>query len=407
MTREDAGARGAAAPRREEGRDTMGIIVRNVTKRFPAARGEKQGMVAVENVSFSVPEGRLVALLGPSGSGKSTILRVIAGLEQPDTGEVELEGQIVTDVPAHQRGVGFVFQHFALFKHATVWSNVAFGLQVRKWPKAETAERVDAMLDLVQLRPYAHRYPAQLSGGQRQRVALARALAPHPRVLLLDEPFGALDAKVRHNLAKQLRELHDEVRTTTLFVTHDQEEAIEIADEIVVINRGRVEQIGSAEEVYDRPQSKFVASFIGNVNVIEGVVGGDGGLRIGPSRLLVPGLRVDHGPGEVILLVRPEDVEAVAAAPGEAESAPAPGAADGPGIAGVVRDVRYLGDRYELDLDLGGLTVRMIETKPKSGENPRRVGHTLRIRFNRHTVFATPDQHATIREQMRSLGYIE
>jgi sulfate transport system ATP-binding protein len=378
----------------------MGIIVRNISKRFPPARGETQGMIAVEDVSFAVPEGHLVALLGPSGSGKSTILRVIAGLERPDAGEVELEGQIVTDVPAHRRGVGFVFQHFALFKHATVWSNIAFGLQVRKWPQAEIAARVEQMLDLVQLRGYARRYPAQLSGGQRQRVALARALAPHPRVLLLDEPFGALDAKVRHNLAKQLRELHDEVRTTTLFVTHDQEEAIEIADEIVVINRGRVEQIGSAEDVYDRPQTKFVASFIGNVNVIEGEVGADRSLRIGTPRLLVADLRVEHAPGEVILLVRPEDIEAVDAGPDADDP-------DGPGIVGVVRDVRYLGDRYELDIEVGGLALRMIETKPKSGASARATGQKLRVRFHRHTVFATPDQHAVIREQMRSLGYIE
>ena len=372
----------------------MGISVRNITKRFPAARGETHGMVAVEDVSFTVPEGHLVALLGPSGSGKSTILRVIAGLERPDAGEVELEGRNVTDVPAHQRGVGFVFQHFALFKHATVWTNVAFGLQVRRWPKGEIAARVDAMLDLVQLRDFARRYPAQLSGGQRQRVALARALAPHPSVLLLDEPFGALDAKVRHNLAKQLRELHDEVRTTTLFVTHDQDEAIEIADEIVVINRGRVEQIGTAEAIYERPQSRFVASFIGNVNVIEGVADADGALRIGPSRLPVPGLRAADAPGEVILLVRPEDIEVIEGP-------------DDAGLEAVVRHVRYLGDRYELDVELGGLALRMSETKPNSGASSRVAGQKLRVRFHRHTLFATPDQHALIREQMRSLGYIE
>lgn len=383
----------------------MGIIVRHLSKRFPPARGEAQGLLAVDDVSFTVPAGQLVALLGPSGSGKSTILRVIAGLEEPDAGEVELEGQAVTGVPAHRRGVGFVFQHYALFKHATVWRNVAFGLEVRKWPRAEVARRVAEMLDLVQLKGYEQRYPAQLSGGQRQRVALARALAPHPRVLLLDEPFGALDAKVRQNLARQLRELHDEVRTTTVFVTHDQEEAIEIADQIVVLNRGRVEQIGAAEEVYDRPRTKFVASFIGNVNVLEGVVDDGGCLRLGPRRLAAPGLAVAQAPGEVVLLVRPEDVEVVeAGAPGAADRAGGP---DGAGLPALVREVRYRGDRFELELDLGGLPVRAIEPKPQSRAAARVPGQAVAVRCHHHTIFATPDQHAHIRAQLRSLGYIE
>ena len=195
----------------------------------------------------------------------------------------------------HRRGVGFVFQNYALFKHATVARNIAFGLEVRKWPRAKVHERVEELLDLVQLRGYAGRYPAQLSGGQRQRVALARALAPRPGVLLLDEPFGALDIKVRRNLANQLRRLHDEVHTTTVFVTHDQEEAIEIADEIVVLNRGRVEQIGTAEEIYDHPHTRFVASFIGNVNVLEGVVK-DGVLRLGATGWRRPAWRYRRRP---------------------------------------------------------------------------------------------------------------
>lgn len=392
----------------------MGIIVRHISKRFLPSRGETEGLLAVDDVSFQVPAGHLVALLGPSGSGKSTILRVIAGLEEPDAGEVELEGQVVTGVPAHRRGVGFVFQHYALFKHATVWRNVAFGLEVRKWPRADIERRVEEMLDLVQLRGYAQRYPAQLSGGQRQRVALARALAPHPRVLLLDEPFGALDAKVRHNLARQLRELHDEVRTTTVFVTHDQEEAIEIADEIVVLNRGRVEQIGRAEDVYDRPRTKFVASFIGNVNVIEGTVDEAGCLRLGPRRLPAPGLAVTHAPGEVVLLVRPEDMEIVeAAGSGSAESAASAGCAasaggpGGTGLPAVVKEVRYRGDCFELELDLAGLSVRVIEPKPQGRTAAREPGQTVAVRCHHHTVFATPDQHAHIREQLRSLGYIE
>ena len=240
----------------------MGIVVENITKRFRATGAGKEPFLAVDDISFTVPKGHLVALLGPSGSGKSTVLRIIAGLEHPDSGEVYLGGIPVRDLPARARGVGFVFQHYALFKHMTVWKNIAFGLEANGRKRREVRERVEELLELIQLTGYEDRYPSQLSGGQRQRVALARALAPRPQVLLLDEPFGALDAKVRRNLAVQLKRLHDEVQTTSVFVTHDQEEAIEIADEIVVINRGVVEQIGTAEQVYDRPASKFVASFI-------------------------------------------------------------------------------------------------------------------------------------------------
>jgi len=379
----------------------MAIVVRNLTRRFPPGRGETEGLLAVSDVTFSVPEGHLVALLGPSGSGKSTILRIIAGLEVPDRGTVELEGQDVTGVPVHRRGVGFVFQNYALFKHATVARNIAFGLEVRKWPRAQVRERVEELLDLVQLRGYADRYPAQLSGGQRQRVALARALAPRPGVLLLDEPFGALDIKVRRNLANQLRRLHDEVHTTTVFVTHDQEEAIEIADEIVVLNRGRVEQIGTAEEIYDHPRTRFVASFIGNVNVLEGVVE-DGVLRLGPGRLAAPGLKVPPAAGELVLLVRPEDVEIAPAGVAAAGAGP-----EGAGLEAVIRNVHYRGDRFEIDLDLGGLGVRMVEPKPAGRAAARQPGEQVRIRFHSHAVFDTPDQHDLIRRQMRSLGYLE
>ncbi len=376
----------------------MGIKIRNLTKRFPPARGETEGLLAVDDVSFAVPEGHLVALLGPSGSGKSTILRAIAGLEIPDAGTIELEGRDVTGVPAHRRGIGFVFQHYALFRHATVRGNIAFGLEVRRWPREAIRGRVAELLDLVQLVGHADRYPAQLSGGQRQRVALARALAPRPSVLLLDEPFGALDAKVRRNLAAQLRQLHDEVRTTTVFVTHDQEEAIEIADEIVVLNRGRVEQTGTAEEIYDGPATRFVASFIGNVNVIEGRVEA-GGLRLGPRRVPAPDLAAPPGAGEVVLLVRPEDLAIVAAAEGDAGAAGT--------LPAEVRGVHYRGDRFEIDLDLGGLPVRAIEPKQVARAAARRAGERVRVRFLRHSVFETPDQHVRIREQMRSLGYME
>jgi len=239
----------------------MGITVVDVTKRF----GE---FVALEDVSVAIPEGSLTALLGPSGSGKSTLLRVIAGLEAPDRGQVLLGDADVTQRPARARGVGMVFQHYAAFKHMTVSENVAFGLKVRKRPRAEIADRVHELLELVQLEGLAKRYPAQLSGGQRQRMALARALAVDPEVLLLDEPFGALDARVRKELRAWLRRLHDEVHVTTIIVTHDQEEAMEVAGQIVVLNRGRVEQVGTPRELYEAPANEFVMSFVGPVNRI-------------------------------------------------------------------------------------------------------------------------------------------
>jgi sulfate transport system ATP-binding protein len=239
------------------------IEVRGVEKRF----GD---FVALGGVSLEVPGGSLTALLGPSGSGKSTLLRVIAGLEPPDSGTVILNGVDVTTTPPQARGVGFVFQHYAAFRHMTVWDNVAFGLQVRKRPKTEIRDRVAELLKLVQLEGYAGRYPSQLSGGQRQRMALARALAVQPAVMLLDEPFGALDARVRQELRDWLRRLHDEVHVTTVLVTHDQEEAMEVADRVVVMDHGYVQQVGSPRELYEHPSNAFVMSFVGPVNHLDG-----------------------------------------------------------------------------------------------------------------------------------------
>jgi sulfate transport system ATP-binding protein len=221
---------------------------------------------ALDDVSVDVPTGSLTALLGPSGSGKSTLLRVIAGLENPDEGKVVLEGEDVTRLAPQERGVGFVFQHYAAFKHMTVWENVAFGLKIRRRPRAEVKQRVSELLELVQLARLGDRYPAQLSGGQRQRMGLARALAVDPKVLLLDEPFGALDARVRKELRLWLRRLHDETHTTTVIVTHDQEEAMEVADCVVVMNAGRIEQTAPPRELYDNPANEFVMSFVGPVN---------------------------------------------------------------------------------------------------------------------------------------------
>ena len=234
----------------------MSIEVSNIGKRF----GD---FVALDDVSVSIPSGQLTALLGPSGGGKSTLLRIIAGLEVPDEGTVSIEGTDATHLTPQRRDVGFVFQHYAAFKHLSVFRNVAFGLEIRKRPKDEIRERVTELLRLVHLEQFADRLPSQLSGGQRQRMALARALAVEPKVLLLDEPFGALDAKVRKELRDWLRKLHDDVHVTTIFVTHDQEEALEVADEIVVINEGRVEQIGSPDELYDEPANDFVMGFLG------------------------------------------------------------------------------------------------------------------------------------------------
>ena len=259
----------------------MSIEINGVCKRF----GD---FVALDDVSVGIPTGQLTALLGPSGGGKSTLLRIIAGLEHADTGTVEIGGVDATHLQPQKRNVGFVFQHYAAFKHMTVRRNVSFGLEIRRRPKDEVRRRVDELLELVHLEQFADRLPSQLSGGQRQRMALARALAVEPTVLLLDEPFGALDAKVRKELRDWLRRLHDEVHVTTVFVTHDQEEALEVADEIVVINEGRIEQIGSPDELYDAPANEFVMRFLGPVT------------QLGPD------------------LVRPHDVELLAGDPGDA-----------------------------------------------------------------------------------------
>jgi len=237
----------------------MGITVEGANKRF----GDFQ---ALKDVSISVPDGSLTALLGPSGSGKSTLLRAIAGLEELDSGRVMINDEDATAKPAQNRGVGFVFQHYAAFKHMTVFENVGFGLKIRKWKKPEISDRVHELLRLVQLDGLAGRFPSQLSGGQRQRMALARALAVQPQVLLLDEPFGALDAKVRKDLRTWLRHLHEEMHVTTIFVTHDQEEAMDVAEQLVVMNNGQVEQSGTADELYEDPANEFVMSFVGEVN---------------------------------------------------------------------------------------------------------------------------------------------
>jgi sulfate/thiosulfate transport system ATP-binding protein len=284
----------------------MSVEVKNVTKKFGS-------FTALDNVSLKVESGELVALLGPSGSGKTTLLRTIAGLEFPDnTGDAQVlfYGEDVTQIPASERKAGFAFQHYALFRHMTVFENIAFGLRVRpkttRPPEEKIQARVGELLKLIQLEPLAKRFPSQLSGGQRQRVALARALAVEPKVLLLDEPFGALDAKVRKELRRWLRKLHDEIHITTLFVTHDQEEALEVADRVAILRDGKIEQIGTPEEIYDHPASPFVYDFLGNVNLFSGRVH-EGSVTIGDSKFEVPET-AGETETDAIAFVRPHDI---------------------------------------------------------------------------------------------------
>jgi sulfate transport system ATP-binding protein len=320
----------------------MSIVVENASKRF----GDFQ---ALDDVSLTVPDGSLTALLGPSGSGKSTLLRIIAGLEEPDQGTVLISGENATEKPPQKRGVGFVFQHYAAFKHMTVYENIAFGLKIRRWQKPKTRERVHELIDLVHLNGLGDRYPSQLSGGQRQRMALARALAVEPEVLLLDEPFGALDAKVRKDLRSWLRRLHDEVHVTTIFVTHDQEEAMDIAKQLVVMNDGRIEQTGTATDLYETPANEFVMSFVGEVN------------RIG-----------DH-------LVRPHDLELLAQSNGQTERATI---------------VRIVGLGFEVRVELAladGKEIWAQLTREEAEGLDLREGQAVHVRPRRTKVFSGVD----------------
>ena len=351
----------------------MGIVVRHISKNYGTFR-------AVDDVSFEVPAGQLVALLGPSGSGKSTILRIIAGLEVAEAGRVELTGEDATAVPIQHRGVGFVFQHYALFRHMTIRENIAFGLKVRKLPRTEIRIRVDDLLELVQLGGYAGRYPSQLSGGQRQRVALARALAPRPKVLLLDEPFGALDAKVRDELRVWLRRLHDEVHVTSLFVTHDQQEAFEVSDQVIVLNRGRVEQMGPPQELYENPATPFVTSFLGSVNVLpvppgyRDVVSTEGRYATG---------QIGRDGTPVSIYVRPHDLDLAFQQNGS------------PAWAGRVSRVIPLGSLVRIDVELNdGTNARVELTRDRFAAILPQVGQTLFVESKEIKVFSAEVQPA-------------
>jgi len=350
----------------------MSIEIRNVSKKY-------NGYKAVNDVTLTVPSGELVALLGPSGSGKTTLLRIISGLETPDEGSILFNGVDTTTRDVRERQVGFVFQHYALFRHMTVFDNVAFGLTVKpkklRPSKSEISDKVHNLLKLVQLEQLAKRYPSQLSGGQRQRVALARALAVEPQVLLLDEPFGALDAKVRQELRRWLRRLHDEIHVTSVFVTHDQDEALEVSDRIVVMNQGRIEQSGTPEEVYDRPVNPFVYNFLGNVNLFHGRVH-EGEAKIANISINLPEYR-EVPDTAAVAYVRPYDIELSRTRQSSDE------------IEALVRYVQGAGAvaRFELErLD----TLEIIEaelTKERYRELDLRAGERVFIRPRNLRVF--------------------
>lgn len=344
----------------------MAIQVSGITKQFGSYR-------ALDSVDLEVRSGELLALLGPSGSGKTTLLRIMAGLESPDAGSLQLNGEEALGLKPRDRQVGFVFQHYALFRHMTVFDNVAFGLKVRpraqRLPNAEIKRRVSELLELVQLGHFADRYPAQLSGGQRQRVALARALAIEPKVLLLDEPFGALDAKVRKELRRWLRKLHDEIHITSVFVTHDQEEALELADRVVVMSQGRIEQIGSPADVYDNPASAFVYEFLGQVNRFDCTV--DGGLaRIGNGALAIP--TDGDVRGAAIAYVRPHDLAVT----------PAVG---GPGR---VSGIHVVGPDARVEIELGGLFLEAEMDRERFTSLGMALGDPCSVHIDRARVFA-------------------
>lgn len=369
----------------------MGITLTGISKTFG-------NFIAVDNLNLKIKEGEFVALLGPSGSGKSTILRIIAGLERPDTGRVYLNGEDVTTLTTQKRRIGFVFQHYALFKHMNVRQNIAFGLEIRKKGKSEIDERVKELISLVKLEGYENHFPAQLSGGQRQRVALARTLATDPKVLLLDEPFGALDAKVRDNLAKWLKELHSRLRITSLFVTHDQSEAIEISDKIVVINRGKVEQTGRAQEIYEQPKSRFVASFIGNVNIINAIVKNNR-LFIKGTDYEITNHEIDTSSNrDVIILIRPEDTQVVK---GE----------EAQGCINIfpcrLIDTHYRGSFYEVNLKLGEMDIKAIDYNKRRLNGEGATNREIMVVFRKFKIFEAFKGHGEIHEQLRQLGYIE
>lgn len=347
----------------------MSIELRNVSKHFG-------GVAAVRNVSLSVKDGELMALLGPSGGGKTTVLRMIAGLEMPTEGDLFIRGQRVNDVSVQQRNIGFVFQNYALFQNMSVFKNIAFGLKVKKWKRAAIEARVAELLDLLELKGYEKRYPHQLSGGQRQRIAIARALAPKPSVLLLDEPFGAVDAKIRQELREWLVHLHHDLHVTTLFVTHDQEEAMEVSDRIVIFSRGNLEQVGTPREVYEQPRNEFIARFIGVMNVLELTV--EKGLARA-NELEFPAHGFSDGQ-KVRIGFRPYSVQI----------SPEPGAFR---YQAVLRHTYFLGIMLRVELELpSGLILRSRITKEEYGKLGLRDDMSVSFQIRQYRMLGSDDE---------------
>lgn len=347
----------------------MSIEIRGVNKHFGS-------FTALNDINLDIANGELVALLGPSGCGKTTLLRIIAGLESPDSGQIVIHGDDATERHVRDRQVGFVFQHYALFRHMTVFENVAFGLRVR--PRSTRPsdkvirQRVHDLLGLVQLDWLANRYPSQLSGGQRQRIALARALAVEPRLLLLDEPFGALDAKVRKDLRRWLRQLHDEIHITSVFVTHDQEEALEVADRVVVFSKGKIEQVGTPDEVYQHPATPFVYEFLGNVNRLQGHASNKGKIELGGVCFTVPESTLVGG--DMTAYVRPHDIDVF------------PLAEEG-ALSGSVLEIRAIGPRVRLLIVYDDAQVEVETTREAYEKGNFAVGKTVWFRPRQLRVF--------------------
>lgn len=332
----------------------MHVEVRNLNKHFG-------GFHAVKDVSFDIEKGHLIGLLGPSGGGKTSILRMLAGLETPDSGDIAFHGQVVNDIPPQERGIGFVFQNYALFKHMSVYDNIAFGLQVKKIPKPQIKERVMELVELTGLKGFEHRYPHQLSGGQRQRVAFARALAPQPQLLLLDEPFAAIDAKIRQELRSWLRELIERVGITSIFVTHDQDEAIEVADEIMIINQGRVEQKGTPWDIYKEPKTPFVATFIGESTIVE-------------EASILKGFETGFDE-QARALIRPEYIEL-----GGDHDFPVLSATE----QGIVRHLHFRGSEWLVEVDVKGHKLITYRSLEKETLQP---GQKVRVFIHRAYLF--------------------
>src|ERR1041385_4517139 len=364
----------------------MSIELKNVSKRFG-------NVVAVHNVSYSVNDGELLALLGPSGGGKTTVLRMIAGLEMPTEGDIFVRGQRVNDLSVQQRNIGFVFQNYALFKNMNVFKNIAFGLKIKKWKRADIRARIDELLNLFGLQGLEKRYPHQLSGGQRQRVAIARALAPKPSVLLLDEPFGAVDAKIRQELREWLVTLHHDLNVTTIFVTHDQEEAMEVANRIVIFSRGLLEQVGAPREVYEQPANEFVVRFIGVMNVLEPEVS-NGRARLGELEFPAQG----HPEGQKLRIgFRPYAVQISSDLTQFRYHA-------------VLRRTFFLGVMLRVELELpSGLVVRARMSKEEYAHQGLADGREVSFQIRQYRVLATekaalPPEHETTYQPPPILG---